>query len=157
MIVTMKIEGTLEELAPFFQALQAARSATAVQLELNQQDSANPPDDLVSEEFLRRALERHPLSRNTLALLGALYEAEDEGFLSRESLCEKIGLYTRQEFTDQQLTGVIGSFGKRIHQTEGYDNASYFRYRQTDNGWQYRLPSRFRVVVRDILIEYSFL
>lgn len=152
MDITLKFEGTLEELAPFFQALQAAKTATTASLETNQQAMADEPGEFVTSEFLRRALKRHPLSDNTVAFLTALGEAEEKVYLSRATLREKIRAYTgRQEFTDQQLTGVIGSYGKRLHQTEGYNGASYFEYQKVKGEWHYRLPDELRDVVRNIL------
>ena len=44
MDITLKFEGTLEELAPFFQALQAAKTATTASLETNQQAMADEPE-----------------------------------------------------------------------------------------------------------------
>ena len=146
MNITLNFEGTLEELAPIFQALQTAKTATTASPETNQKAMADESGEFVTSEFLRRALERHPLSDNTVALLKALCEAEDKIYLSRETLRKKIGLQT-----DQQLTGVIGSFGKRIHQTDGYDGAYYFESEQAKGEWHYRLPNELRDVVRDIL------
>ncbi|MCY3707266.1 MAG: hypothetical protein OXG26_00130 [Caldilineaceae bacterium] len=151
MNVIVKFEGTLEELTPILQALQATKTATEPTPEINQQAMADEPEKFVTPEFLRRALERHPLSRNTVALLEALCKAEEDVFLSRETLRKKIGVHTDQEFTDQQLTGVIGAFGKRLHQTDGFDGASYFEYKLVDGNWHYRLPTALRDVVREIL------
>ena len=152
MNVRLEIEGTLEDLAPFFQALQTAKTTTKAPPETDQQAMVDEPGEFVTSEFLRRALERHPLSANTVALLQALCEAEETVYLSREELREKIRSSTnRQEFTDQQLTGVIGSFGKRLHQTEGFNRASYFKYRLVEGKWHYLLPIELRDVVRDIL------
>ncbi len=151
MNVILKFEGTLEELTLVLQALQATKTATEPTPEINQQAMADEPEKFVTPEFLRRALERHPLTRNTVALLEALCKAEEDVGLSYETLRKKIGMHTDQEFTVQQLTGVIGSFGKRLYQTDGYDGASYFEYKLVDGIWHYGLPTALREVVREFL------
>ena len=158
MKVSVYLEGTLDELAPIFRALQTEKSVspeTRQQATTGEQGefvTAGAQEKFVTAEFLRQALERHPLSDYTEALLRALYEAGEDGYLSREALRKKIGEYTdHPEFTDQQLTGVIGSFGKRLSQTKGYDGGSHFEDKLVGGERHYRLPDALRDVVRDVL------
>ena len=88
MNVILNLEGTLEELTPILTALQATNTAEPASSEVNQQEMSDEQRKFVSPEFLRRALKRHPLTKNTLALLKSLYEAEKDGFLSREDATE---------------------------------------------------------------------
>ena len=149
MKVSVYLEGTLDELAPIFRALQTEKSVSP---ETRQQATTVEKEKFVTAGFLRQALERHPLSDYTEALLRALYEAGEDGYLSRETLRKRIGEYTgRPEFTDQQLTGVIGSFGKRLSQTKGYDGGSHFEDKLVGGERHYRLPDALRDVVRDVL------
>ena len=151
MNVILNLEGTLEELTPILTALQATNTAEPASSEVNQQEMSDEQRKFVSPEFLRRALKRHPLTKNTLALLKSLYEAEKDGFLSRETLRNEIGSHTDQKFSDQQLTGVLGSFGKRIHQTPRYNKAPYLHWKKVDGNWRYRLPEELQSVVAEIL------
>jgi hypothetical protein len=70
----------------------------------------------VSEEFLlRRVLQRRRISRGQRALLKTLYEAGDEG-LDFETLAATIGRST------EELSGVLGAFGRRVNQTAGAES-----------------------------------
>ncbi len=151
MNISINLEGTLEELSPVISALQATRFAEATSPEVTQQVKSDEETSCVSPEFFRRALERHPLTINTIALLKTFYEAEEQDLLSRKTLCREIGNHTRQKFTDQQLTGLLGSFGRRIHQTPGYNDAPYLDWKQIHGKWHYRLPRELRGVVAEVL------
>ena len=152
MNIELRIEGTLEELAPALQALQAINPKTPASPETIQQEMADKPR-FVAPEFLRQALERHPRSENTEALLWAFAEGEDGVYLSTETLYEKVKAFTgRHELTREQFNGVFGSLGRRIYQTKGYDGTSYYsEYKEIKGQGHYRLPTALRKVVREIL------
>ena len=150
--IELRIEGTLEELAPFFQSLQAIKPKTTASPETNQQEMADEPE-YITPEFLRQALKRHPLSVYTKALLRAFVEGEEGVYLSTETLWEKVRTSTgRQKFTREQFNGVFGSLGRRIYQTKGYDGSSHYsEYKEVEGQGHYRLPTELRKVVLEIL------
>ncbi len=152
MNIELRVEGTLKELAPVFQALQAIKPKTTASSETNRQEMADEPK-YITPEFLRQALERHPLSENTVALLKAFVEGEENDYQSTETLFEKVKTFTgRQELTKEQFNGVFGSLGRRIYRTKGYDGTSYYSEYKEDKGQkQYRLPTALREVVREFL------
>ncbi|MYC95576.1 MAG: hypothetical protein F4X14_11455 [Caldilineaceae bacterium SB0661_bin_32] len=152
MNIKLRIEGTPEELTPVFQALQTIKPKTTASPETDMQVKASEMS-YISPDFLRKALERYPLSEYTLALLRAFVEDEENAFHSTDSLFERVKSITgRQKLTKVQFNGVFGSLGRRIYQTKGYDGTSSYSEGLEVNGqMHYRLPAALREVVREFL------
>lgn len=94
----------------------------------------------VTTEFARRMLTRCPLSDNQKIVLKTLKEAHLE-LVSRDELIAATGYNT-----PYQLAGLMGSFGRRVADTEGYAGADtpiscvfYTEWNDETGAWDYRL------------------
>ena len=146
--VKMRIEGTPAELSDVLRALPGAAMVHTTAVELTDEivessTSSESPEEasrFVTTRFARRALKRLKLSKPMKKVMRALYEAETEW----------LPLATLQEvasYTPAQFAGLMGAFGRRMANTEGYDSeADFFEY-EWDEGketWCYRLPETVR-------------
>lgn len=149
MELTLVYKGTPEEVASIIEAIQTAEATKTKIRQKNLKESPDKQTTFVSVEVMRRALTRHPLTKNTEVMLKTLCESgKDGGYVLRSKLCEATGL------TPSQLNGVLGKFGGRIMDTPGYEKeSSYFEYGEHEPTGEgtYRIPSELRGVVLEIL------
>ena len=95
----------------------------------------------VTLEFARAALTRLPLAPTQRAVLKALYDAGSE-YVTTTELVRVAGYKS-----GHQLAGLMGAFGRRLANTEGFDeNATFFevRWNEPAAAWEYRLPANVR-------------
>jgi hypothetical protein len=101
----------------------------------------------VTVDDIRAMLKRRPIRSNQLTLFQVLYKAGDVGIVTRK-LAEALKL------TPQQLSGVLGSLGSRINNTEGLEDKGgillVFEIREINDGeWLYCM----RPILRKALEE----
>jgi hypothetical protein len=109
------------------------------------EDDAQPLPLLVA----KRVLNRLPtISKNMKKALVAIYKAGDDGLLGSE-LCELL------DFEQSQFRGMLGAFGRRVQNTEGwYDGAGFFEYDwDAENGYRYKLFDTSRKAVEAVLLK----
>ena len=148
MEMQIRLEGTAKEISHALQALSSTGVLHATAPELADQvapdtTEAAPGDTeipVVTTGFARRALTRRRLSKPMKKVLKALYEAHPD-WLSLPTLHKVAG------YRPPQFAGLMGAFGRRMANTEGYDSeAHFFEYRWNDDEgtWDYRLPDSVR-------------
>ena len=106
-----------------------------------QTDEAEDKTIVVTAAFARHVLTRLPLSRAMKKVLRALLDAHPD-WLPPPALHRAAG-YSKPA----QFRGLMGAFGKRMANTEGYDpEAHFFEYRwnEDENVWECRLPDTVR-------------
>ena len=144
MNVTIRLEGTAEEIGNALKALSYKGVLNATALELNgsvmpavaKPEAADIEEVFVSTEFAKRALQRLPLSRPMKSVLKKLYETHP-GSLSTEEL------HDVADYTPPQFAGLMGAFGRRLANTSGYDGEKEFfvwRWNEDNDAWDCRLP-----------------
>lgn len=142
-------EGTPEELSQVAKTLQT--SAPLAEVTASSSEELAPEEvsakgeevEGVTVKFARRVLRRRELSEPLKAVFRRLYEAND--WVGIEELGDACG-YSRQQFA-----GLMGAFGRRIANTEGYDRESAFFYWEWDDetgAWKYRLPDTVREALK---------
>ncbi len=121
--------------------------ARLLDLEQRRDVSAPPPNEsprnFVSASVAARVLTRRPLSEEQQAMLRMLYNA-GERWTSAMRLQDQIG------YAPNQFAGLMGAFGRRITQTEGYLGHTSFFDQEWDheNGCnRYRLPPSVRAAI----------
>ena len=144
----IRIEGTPAELSGVLQALPGAAMVHTAAVELTDEvvessTSSESPEEgsrFVTTRFARRALKRLKLSKPMKKVMRALYEAHPE----------RLPLATLQDvagYSPPQFAGLMGAFGRRLANTEGYDSdVEFFEYDWDEDGetWTYRLPDTAR-------------
>lgn len=102
-------------------------------------------------QFLRNVLRRTGLAGNHRQLLAALYEAGDQGLL-RTQIAERLGL------KELQVSGVLGSLGRRIQGTPGVERAGrpgrsgtghMMDFDRVNGIWRYRLIPEARQAIEE--------
>ena len=124
-------EGTAEEISAVMQNLPLM---TAEPIALTAEPAENRT--FVTVEFARRMLTRLDLSEAQHRVLQALYAAYPT-YVVIQTLQAATG------YTPRQFSGLMGAFGNRMAQTEGYQQGSlFFDYRWNGEAqqWEYRLP-----------------
>jgi len=142
-------EGSPEELSQVAKTLQTSAPLAGVMVSSDEPlvpeevsdkgEEAEGEDEGVTVKFARRVLKRRELSSPLKAVLQKLYEVHD--WVGIEELCE-VSNYTRPQFA-----GLMGAFGRRIVNTQGYDEeASFFfsEWNDETGAWKYRLPDTVR-------------
>ena len=148
MNMNVRIEGTAEEIADVLRALPTAVSlhATAIELDdgsIPSSTHSEPPEDessFVTTRFARRVLRRRRIRPRMKKLLVALYEAHPDG-VSASTLQKVV------DYSPAQYAGLMGAFGRRVANTDGYDSeAEFFKWEwDEDEGvWKCRLPDTVR-------------
>lgn len=124
----VEFDGSPEEYAEYLKlrAEQQARqgmepgavSPSVAALDEFSRDGA-PIDEASAElqKFIKRVLNRILIPQGQRDLYGVLYEAGDRG-LSRNELIEKL------QRSPAEVAGVVGTMGRRIHQTPGARGAA---------------------------------
>ena len=140
----IRVEGTAAEISDVLRVLPGAATVRTAAVELTDEVaqsavSADRPEAesrFVTIRFARRALKRRKLSKPMRDMLRALYEAHPN-WLSQESVRAASG------YGPSQYAGLMGAFGRRLVNTEGYDaEVEFFESEWDDDGetWNYRLP-----------------
>lgn len=138
-------EGTPEELSQVAKTLQtsaplAQAMDSSPEFPAPEEVSAKDEDtEGVTVRFARRVLKRRELSEPLKAVFQKLYEAND--WVSIEELGEV------SEYSRPQFAGLMGAFGRRIANTQGYDQEAAFFFTEWDDeagAWKYRLPDTVR-------------
>ena len=140
----IRLEGSAEELVEVLRALprSATLETSAVELvgEMAPSGPVSEPAEgeprFVTSVFACRTLKRLRLSTPMKKVLVALYEAHPR-WLSLPALHRVSG------YRPSQFAGLMGAFGRRIANTDGFDaDAHFFEYRWNDEEetWDYRLP-----------------
>ena len=149
MNLQIRLEGSATEIAEVLQALPNAAAVHAVAVELagstgdtkTSFESPEAQSAFVSTQFARRVLSRRRLSPKVTIALATLYGAGPTGWVSQLALCDATN------YSATQLAGLMGAFGRRQANTEGYDpNASFIEY--DDEAKAYRLPETVREALR---------
>ena len=144
----IRVEGTTAEISDVLRALPGAATVHTTAVELTNAgaqatpgpETLKPESGFVTTRFARRVLKRLPLSTPMKNVLRALYKAHPKR-LSQATLQDVAG------YQPSQYAGMMGAFGRRIANTEGYDSETqFFDWRQGDEEetWYYRLPDTVR-------------
>ena len=144
MNVHLRLEGTSTEVNDVLQALPGVTELRIAAVELTDEvvssetpsESAGSDSRVVTTRFVRHALTRLRLSPPMKRVLTALYEAHPD-WLSLPTL------HSIADYTPAQFAGLMGAFGRRLANTEGYDSdLTFFEYRwnEDEEVWDYRLP-----------------
>ena len=140
----IRMEGTAAEISDVLRALPGAATLQIAAVELTDEtvpsptrsESAESESTVVTARFARRALTRLRLSPPMRRVLAALYEAHPN-WLSLPAL------HGIAEYEPAQFAGLMGAFGRRVANTEGYDSDLLFfesRWNENEETWEYRLP-----------------
>ena len=147
----IRVEGTAAEISQVLRVLPGAATVDTAAVELADEvvlpttDSETSTAELrfVTTRFARRALTRLKLSKPMRNLLRALCEAHPN-WLSQAEMCDASGYH------GSQYSGLMGAFGRRLANTDGYDSeAHFFEYQwdEDNEAWVYRLPDSVREVL----------
>lgn len=106
---------------------------------MRRSNSSDSPSKFVTTEFARRVLMRRPPpSEPFQTMLKALAKAHPE-WLPRRELRRVVA----DDYTPQQLAGLMGAFGRRMSHTDEYDEEAHFfdyQWSEEEQDWVYRLP-----------------
>ena len=144
MNVHIRLEGTATEINDVLQALPGATNLCVAAVELTDEavssetlsEAAGSDSSVVTSQFAGRVLTRLGLSPPMKKVLTALYEAHPD-WLSLPTL------HGIADYTPAQFAGLMGAFGRRLANTEGYDSDSAFfeyKWNEDEEVWDYRLP-----------------
>ena len=142
----IRIEGTPAELSDVLQALPGAAMVYTAAVELTDEavrssTSSELPEEssrFVTTRFARRGLKRLKLSKPMKKVLKALYKANTD-WLSHTELQNIAG------YEPAQFAGLMGAFGRRLANTDGYDSeAEFFEKEWHEETLNYRLPETVR-------------
>ena len=145
----IRIEGTSAELSEVLRALPGTAMVHTAAVELTDKvvdssttsESSEEASRFVTIRFARLALTRIPLSKAMKRVLRALHEAEEKWL--PQAMLQDVAGYSRPK----QLAGLMGAFGKRLANTEGFDPGAWFfeyDWDEEEEIWNYRLPETVR-------------
>ena len=148
MNLNIRIEGTAEEIGDVLRALPGANSVHIAAVELTDagvqattsSETTEPESRFVTTRHARRVLKRLPLSTQMKNVLRALYNAHPD-WLSQSTLQDIAG------YEPSQYAGMMGAFGRRRANTEGYDSETEFfewKWDDEEETWYCRLPDTVR-------------
>jgi hypothetical protein len=149
----MKItfEGTPDEIARAFPGLTSSlavaasakdRNSTSTSQVTGAVEDGTEEGEEVSVEVARRCLNRIPLAAKQLVVLRMLYDAHP-GTVNSAMLVTKLS-YSRPQFT-----GLMGAFGRRLANTPGYVDGTWFFEQEWDGTSNtYGLPESVREAMR---------
>ena len=148
----IRLEGTAKEIGDALRTLSSTAAFHTTALELDGHtaaESESPPTEetpFVTTRFARRALTRLPLSEPMKNVLEALCGAHPD-WLSAPELQKAAG------YNPSQFAGLMGAFGRRLANTEGYEHEAHFwewEWRDDKDTWECRLPDSVYEAVREI-------
>ena len=157
MQIHVRMEGTTAEIRDVLKALPQSETLHIAAVELTDDpvpsatssESAESESGVVTTRFARRALTRLRLSPPMRRVLVALYEAHPD-WLSLPTL------HGIADYKPAQFAGLMGAFGRRVANTEGYDSDLLFfesRWNDNEETWDYRLPDTVcQALVREQLV-----
>ena len=127
------VEGTVEEIREVLPMLQSFTSKATILTaqpdnpKTNSSAQRSGEKRPVTVEFALRALKRLPLSPPQRTFLKALYDAHPD-YVTSVALQEVLGYES-----SHQLAGLMGAFGRRFANTEGFqENAEFFQWQQDE-------------------------
>ena len=140
----IRLDGNAKEISDAIQILSTSEAFKASTSELadstipDTQKTTGHDTDIpyVTTRFARRVLTRRPLSTSMRTLFQALYE-------SHPDWSSALALHQVLDYRPAQLAGLMGAFGRRIANTEGFDSEAHFfdfRWNDEKGAWDYRLP-----------------
>jgi predicted transcriptional regulator with HTH domain len=142
-------EGTIEEIKELQRELMRSGVSTmAVETrgegpEEGANEGLTAGRRFISEEVAFRFLTRRSLSTEQRAVIAAIYNSRPDGVLATE-------LQRRINYSPSKFAGLMGAFGRRLVNTQGYVDPSWL----FDNQWEaeqgcnrYRLPDSVRKAV----------
>lgn len=144
----IRVEGTAAETSDVLRALPGAATVHTAAVELTDagvqtttsSETPEPESRFVTTRFARRVLKRLPLSKPMKDMLSALFQAYPE-WLSRATLRDAA------EYGSSEYAGMMGAFGRRIANTEGFDSETEFfewKWDDDERTWYCRLPDTVR-------------
>ncbi|MDE0513002.1 MAG: hypothetical protein OXI88_14575 [Gammaproteobacteria bacterium] len=144
----IRVEGTAAEISDVLRALPGAATVHTAAVELTDagvqattsSETPEPESRFVTTRFARRVLNRLPISKPMKNVLSALCKAHPE-WLSRATLRDAAG------YGSSEYAGMMGAFGRRIANTEGYDSETDFfegKWDDDERTWYCRLPDTVR-------------
>ena len=144
----IRVEGTATEISDVLRSLPGGATVYTAAVELTNEgvrattssETTEPESRFVTTRFARRVLKRLPLSTPMKNVLRALYKAHPNR-LSQATLQDVAG------YEPSQYAGMMGAFGRRIANTEGYDSETeFFDWKQDEEEktWYCRLPDTVR-------------
>ena len=144
----IRVEGTAAEISDVLRALPGAATVHTAAVELTDagvqattsSETPEPKSRFVTTRFARRVLKRLPLSKPMMNTLRALFEAYPD-WLSQATLQDAA------KYKPSRYAGMMGAFGRRIANTEGYDSETEFfewKWDDDERTWYCRLPDTVR-------------
>ena len=109
-VTSTSFEGTLDEYKVWREMEKHGLLAGQLEDRGHETDTVVERESLV--EFAKSVLNRRAVSKTQRKLFEVLYEAGEDGLLSSD-MATKIGV------TRAELAGVLGAFGRRVHNTRG--------------------------------------
>jgi hypothetical protein len=150
----MILEGTPAELADVVKFMDLKVDVAVIKSDEIRTTNAVPPmrmdeapEKFVTTEFARKLLNRRPVSDAMQAVLRSLLS-------SGSSWTSSAALYKSSNYNVAQFSGLMGAWGRRMANTEGYDDEAYFfdfRWNDEESAWDYRLPTHLIKVVEEAL------
>ena len=148
MQIELRLKGSAEEINEALQALTSTAALQTAAKELGNQatpamtktEGMDAEMTFVTTKFACRALTRLPLSKPFKEVLKALSEAHPD-WLSLPTLHSVAG------YRPPQFAGLMGAFGRRMANTDGFASEAYFfesRWNDNKSTWDYRLPDSVR-------------
>ena len=148
MNLNIRIEGTAKEISDVLRALPGGATVHTAAVELTNEGvratTSSETTELesrpVTTRFARRVLTRLPLSTPMKNVLREIYKAHPNR-LSQATLQDVAG------YEPSQYAGMMGAFGRRIANTEGYDSETHFfewKWDDEEETWCCRLPDTVR-------------
>ena len=140
----IRVEGTAEEISDVLRALPGGATVHTAAVELTNatasSETTEPESRFVTTRHARRVLKRLPLSTQMKNVLRELYKAHPD-WLSQAALQDIAG------YEPSQYAGMMGAFGRRRANTEGYDSETDFfewKWDDEEETWNCRLPGTVR-------------
>ena len=148
MNLNIRIEGTAEEISDVLRTLPGSATVHTAAVELTtagaqatpSPETPEPESQFVTTRHARRVLKRLPLATQMKNVLRALYKAHPD-WLPQAALQDVAG------YKPSQYAGMMGAFGRRRANTEGYDSDTEFfewKWDDEERTWYCRLPDTVR-------------
>lgn len=150
-------EGSPEEVAAALKAMGVSSPAQQVAEDRGSKSYSEESDEDGGDEegthplpfgVAKKLLTRRPISENVKEALMAIYNAGDTGITGSE-LADRLG------HDPAQFRGMMGAFGRRMVNTDGWqDGMSFFDWSwEPEEGYRYKLFESSRKAVEAILMK----
>lgn len=142
------LDGTPNEIGEALKAMNIKMENIAVTQEIETKSNENEEAVGMPKVFARRVLTRIGLAPSQKTMLKAIYDSGDGGILGSE-------LLDILEYSQAQFRGMMGAFGRRIANTDGFSNdfTSFFLWEWDSEASSYRywLDGETRAAVKECL------